>query len=396
MKPGLISAALGLLLTLLVACNTAAPNPAPNPSPPAPVTPALPDLTPNVWTPVSPGGETVCADGSPYTFYVRPGTVNKVVVDFEGGGACWNGFTCGGPYYLPNVSGGPAAQGSVTGIYDHANPANPVRDWYHVFVSYCTADVHLGDSTQTYTTNSGEVTIEHNGQANVAAVLDWVSREFEAPEAVFVTGCSAGAYGAALYTPQLATRYPNADVTQLGDCGAGIIPETFATEEDGLRRWNIGAVLPEGVDLTGGVPATFLADAYTAVGIAYPEVTLAQYNSAVDITQISFYALQLGLDPADPEDAAEVRVAGQAWVAGLQASLTQLQGALPGGFSSYTSLLDDNTNPLDGTLHCLIVRPDFYTLSTSGVPFVTWLDDLLNSDAPPAPVIPPLPPLPST
>ena len=395
MKLGLLSAALGLLLTLLVACDAAAPNP--NPVPPTPIpapeAPALPDLTPNVWTPFSPGGETVCADGSPYTYYVRPGTVNKLVVEFEGGGACWNGSTCAGAVYRPNVSGGPAALTTITGIYDHANLANPVGDWYHVFVSYCTADVHLGDSTQTYTTDSGEMTIEHNGQANVAAVLDWVGAEFEAPEAVFVTGCSAGAYGAALYTPQIATRYPDADITQLGDCGAGVIPETFATGTDGLRRWNIGAVLPDGVDLEGGVPATFLADAYTAIGNAYPEVTLAQYNSLYDRTQIYFYALQLGLNP---EDEAALETAGESWVPGLVESLTQLQTALPGRFSSYTSLLDDNTDPLDGTLHCLITRPDFYTLSTSGTPFITWLDNLLNADTPPATVIPPLPPLPST
>lgn len=391
MKLGPLSAALGLLFVLLVACNTPA---NPTPPTPGPSAPALPELTPDVWTPFAPGGETVCADGSPYTYYVRPGTVNKLVLEFEGGGACWNGSTCSGAVYRPSVSGGPAKFGDAPpGIYDHANPANPVRDWYHVFVSYCTADVHLGNSTETYTTDSGEVTIEHNGQANVAAVLDWVGTEFEAPEAVFVTGCSAGAYGAALYTPQIATRYPNADVTQLGDCGAGIIPGTFVTGEDGLQRWNIADVLPEGVDLDGGVPATFLADAYAAIGTAYPEVTLAQYNSAVDGTQILFYALQLGLNPEDPADR---EAAGQAWVAGLQTSLTQLQGALPGRFSSYTSLLDYDNNLQNGTAHCVIDNPAFYTLATSGTPFVTWLDGLLNADAPPAPVVPPLPPLPST
>lgn len=382
-------AAFGLLFTLLVACS----NPTPNPVPPipAPVTPALPALAPNIWTPFSPGGETVCADGSPYTYYVRPGTVNKLVVEFEGGGACWSGLTCGGSYYLPNVSGGPAALEVTTGIYNHANPANPVRDWYHVFVSYCTADVHLGDSTETYETADGETVVQHNGQNNVGAVLEWVGLEFGGPEAIFVTGCSAGAYGAALYTPRLAARYPDADVTTLGDCGAGVIPEAFVTDEDGLRRWNIDEVLPDGVDLTEGVPATFLADAYVAIGTRYPEMTLAQYNSLYDRIQIYFYALQLGLNP---ENEADLRTAGESWVPGLVASLTQIQRVLPGRFSSYTSLLDDNANPLDGTTHCVIVRPEFYTLTTGGVPFVSWLDNLLNGDAPPAPVVPP--PLPST
>ena len=379
---------LAFLLTLLVACNTSAPT-LPGPDNP---TPGLPtNLPAGEWTAFSPGGDTLCADGSPYTYYVRPGTVNKLVVDFEGGGACWNGGTCGnelptGPTYQPSISSSSSPEyreKNPAGLYDHTNAKNPVRDWYHVFVSYCTADIHLGDSVQTYQTSGGEKTIHHNGQKNVAAVLSWVKANFEAPEDIFVTGCSAGAYGAAIYTPEIADAYPNADITELGDCGAGIIPESFVTGEDGLNRWNIGAVLPEGVDLTNGVPTTFLADAYVAIGKAYPEVMLAEYNSLYDGTQISFYGLQLGLDLNDP---AAQQAAAQAWVAGLYTSLAQIETQLQGQFSSYTSLLDDDDNPLNGTAHCIITRPEFYTLTTDGVLFTDWLNNLLNDPAPPATV----------
>jgi len=385
-KPTLTGALL-VLLALLAACaGQAAP---PHDGPPS--APTLPELMPGEWTAFTPGGETICADGSPYTFYVRPGTVNKVVVDFEGGGACWSGATCAASSrtYQPNIASSSSPryrEDSPSGLYDQGNPENPVGDWHHVFISYCTADVHLGDSIEVYETGDGERTINHNGQDNVAAVLGWVEREFSAPEAVLVTGCSAGAYGAALYTPRLAERYPDADVTGLGDCGAGIIPPSFATGEDGLNRWNIGAVLPEGVDLTGGVPATFLADAYVAIGEAYPEVTLAQYNSALDETQVLFYAIQRGLDLSDPEDQL---TAFSDWRAGLQTSLEQIRAGLSGGFSSYTSLLDTNDTLQDGTAHCVINRPDFYTLTTDGVLLTEWLGALLNNDAPPAPVIPP-------
>jgi hypothetical protein len=392
LKPALLNALLmtALLIPLLTACaerGAPAPRPTPTPEPgePAPSVPALPELAPGAWTALSPGGETVCADGSPYTFYVRPGTVNRVVIDFEGGGACWNGATCGeGGPYQPRIPDPEGRAVGLSGLYDKTRPDNPVADWYHVFVSYCTADVHLGDSVETYGTAQGERTVRHNGQKNVAAVLDWVFASFEAPESVLVTGCSAGAYGAALYTPHVADAYPEADITQLGDCGAGIIPETFV--EDGLERWNIGAVLPAGVDLDEGVPATFLADAYVAIGEAYPEVPLAQYNSLLDGVQIGFYARQLGLEPTDP--VVQERFA-EAWVTGLVASLGRIQAGLPEGFSSYTSLLDDDATLQNGTLHCLINRPEFYTLEVNGVPFVAWLDDLLNGDAPPAPVAPP-------
>jgi hypothetical protein len=39
-----------------------------------------------------PGG--VCSDGSPYRLYVSPGDPKKVVLDFQGGGACWDAATC--------------------------------------------------------------------------------------------------------------------------------------------------------------------------------------------------------------------------------------------------------------------------------------------------------------
>src|SRR5687768_15826477 len=57
------------------------------------VEPTLPTLAPG-WTEFLPGGETICSRGTPYAYYVRPGTVNRVVIDFIGGGACWNQLTC--------------------------------------------------------------------------------------------------------------------------------------------------------------------------------------------------------------------------------------------------------------------------------------------------------------
>lgn len=374
--------ALLCVLMLLAACARAtvdAVDPVPAPQPEAPT---LPELEPGVWNVFAPGGETVCADGSPYAFFVHPGSVNKVVVDFEGGGACWSDGTCGdrGPYQSSLDASTSARYREVrpSGIYDKDSPANPVGDWYHVFVSYCTGDVHLGNSDEVYSTSQGERTVHHRGQANVEAMLSWLAQEFSAPEAIFVTGCSAGAYGSIVYTPRLAALYPDADLAQLGDCGAGIIPEEFV--EKGLLRWNIGEVLPEGVDLTEGVPATFLADAYVSIGRQYPASRLSQYNSAFDRVQIAFYARQQGLSIRDPEVFQE---ASEAWFTGFLTSMQTIQSELP-SFSGYTSTLDDNDTLEDGTAHCILFRPDFYTLTTQGpdgVAFVAWLDRLLSGES---------------
>jgi hypothetical protein len=37
---------------------------------------------------------TGCGRGAPFHFFFRPGTVNKLVIDFEGGGGCWDALTC--------------------------------------------------------------------------------------------------------------------------------------------------------------------------------------------------------------------------------------------------------------------------------------------------------------
>src|SRR5262245_55705687 len=46
------------------------------------------------WNTIAPGGDTVCARGAPFRYFVRPGKVNKLLIDFRGGGACWNEKTC--------------------------------------------------------------------------------------------------------------------------------------------------------------------------------------------------------------------------------------------------------------------------------------------------------------
>lgn len=45
------------------------------------------------WRNIQPGGATACSQGN-FSFFVRRGSSNNVVVSFMGGGACWSGHTC--------------------------------------------------------------------------------------------------------------------------------------------------------------------------------------------------------------------------------------------------------------------------------------------------------------
>lgn len=46
------------------------------------------------WQTIEPGGETRCATGTPYKFHVRRGDVERLMIFFNGGGACWSARDC--------------------------------------------------------------------------------------------------------------------------------------------------------------------------------------------------------------------------------------------------------------------------------------------------------------
>ncbi len=349
----------GLVVLLFTACYAQ-----------AALSPAL-ELQTGVWNEFSPGGGAVCADGSAYAYYVYPGTVNKVVIDFQGGGACWDDETCSSPqdpeigadgFYVASVSGPPAA--GASGIYDRDHELNPFADWHHVFIPYCTGDVHWGNSTVSYRGPGGEIEVRHKGAVNARAVLSWVFSEFEAPETVFVTGCSAGAYGSIMWTPLIKEHYLGADVYQLGDSGAGISTERYVAS--GLNRWNIEGALPSfvpGLDPkeTDVLQVGYLNTVYSAIGRHYPDAVVSQYNTLFDGVQSFFYEL-MGGEPRE-------------WSGKMKASLEAV-GDSADNFYAYTA--DYARDPESGaTPHCIIPRPEFYTLETNGVPFIRWLSDMV-------------------
>ena len=333
---------------------------------------AAPDLEPNVWNELAGGEGTVCADGSEYSYFAQVGSAEKLVIDFQGGGACWNAQSCSRPIseenenglYLPKLLPSDVTQATPQGIYDRDNEANPVGDWNHVYIPYCTGDLHIGNATQTYSLENGEsLEIQHKGAVNAQAALDWTFETFSEPEAVFVTGCSAGAYGAAYWTATIEAQYPDTPIYQLGDCGAGVASDAFT--QTIASSWNAAATFPD---------ITFDADAVTSTYVNTLEdsddLQMAQYNSLFDEIQVFFYAFGLGM-PVSPELATE-------WSNMMLNSMTTIKTAEEEDFVSYISLADDDDDLSDGTQHCIIGAENFYDLETNGVNFRDWLDDYVN------------------
>jgi pectinacetylesterase len=248
-------------------------------------------------TPVSYNGKQitpVCMNGSPYAFFAKRGTVNKLLFYFQGGGACWESLTCSLPACDTSVDPTSASDNpglAHSGFFDLANPANPFRDWNIVFVSYCSCDIHFGDAAQDYPPH-----VEHRGYQNSRAVEKWAREHFVAPDEVFVTGSSAGAYGAWFNAPLLMDVWPAAHFDVLADAGNGVITQSFLDQN--FPNWNFAANLPPSIPelktvLTdgSGIPG------YTkVVATRFPNANWAHYASAYDGSfggQSSFYAIML-------------------------------------------------------------------------------------------------------
>ncbi|MBK8255932.1 MAG: pectinesterase [Polyangiaceae bacterium] len=304
----------------------------------------------------------MCSRGTEYAYWVRPGTVNKVIVDFIGGGACWNATTCGfaGAIFEESVDSVRAAveKDEPHGIYDHTKAENPFKDWYHVIIPYCTGDIHWGNSVTTYGKGTdNEVVINHKGAVNARAVLSWVYENFSAPEQVLVTGCSAGSYGSALWAADVMHQYPKSDVLQFGDSGAGIITDAFFSES--FPSWNAEEAFPKDIPELDpskvDIMTMALPDLYSGIANHYTSQWMSQYNTIKDENQ-TFYFTAMGGSGADE------------WSMLMQDSITEIEERAP-NFDSFTA---------PGEQHCILLFDNFYTVEAGGVKLVDWLGNRVS------------------
>lgn len=301
------------------------------------------------WKEISPGGDTLCARGGKYKFLVYPGDPQKVLVSFSGGGACWDDFTCASnQIYTDTVEKTFGTINNQEGIYNTTSASNPYKGWTHLFIPYCTGDVHLGAKDATYTDSKGlPFTIRHRGGINTRAALEWLAKNYPNPSEVNVDGCSAGSYGSIVWTPYIAETYKNAKLFQFGDSGAGIADSLF------LPTWGIESSLPAWVP--GLNPSVVewdklsLTEVYKGIAKYYPQVRFSQFNHEQDRVQTMFYAAMGGN--------------GLDWTQRMFQSMDDIALTTP-NFRYFVA---------PGKTHCTIINSSLYTTKSDGVVLSDWL-----------------------
>ncbi len=305
------------------------------------------------WTAIAPGGNTICGNGSAFQFFVRQASSSKkLVIYFEAGGACWDARTCDDESLAYDKSIDYAEFETYRGIFDFANPENPVADYNWVFIPYCTADVHTGSRDHTYTDVLGlQQTIKHQGYVNVQSVLKWITENYPAPERIVITGSSAGALGTIFFAEPIMSHYADVPVVQLGDGYVGIMPADWT----GLEVWGTRANEPLALRqaLALATPADYTQRLYSSSAQYLPQRTFAQFTTAGDVFQLGYYALAGG----NSRD----------WPDLMRQSLDTLDQE--SNFRSYIA---------DGAEHTILPFDRFYQTQVNGVRFRDWFANLID------------------
>ena len=308
------------------------------------------------WEEHVPGGDCQCGDGADFRFYSRVADPEKVMLFFQGGGACFSLATCNpdDPSYTTVATGLQPESGS--GVFDFENPDNPFRDWSMVFVPYCTGDVHLGDNTNTY---GPGVTVNHKGYVNGKAAFDYMVEAFPDATEVFVTGSSAGGVPSPLFGGLASDAYPDADVAVLADA-SGVYADNPAVNVAIGNLWGAFNNTPDWPEIEGQQPEDFsIPGLFVNSGLHDPDIRFARYDNAYDEVQQSFSSLA-GLSNGDLLDI-------------IQANEAFIEDAgVP--VASYIA---------PGTDHTILGYDGMYDLEVDGVSFLDWLNGFVAGEETP-------------
>lgn len=337
--------------------------------------PTLGDLPVGEWTQIPVEGAR-CLYDTEYSFLVRPASepTANLMIYFEGGGACWDGFTCGArgqfasQYFVDETE----PDNLRAGFFDFDNEENPVRDYNTVFIPYCSGDVHSGSTpavTLPVPPETGlpieEVTVNFTGFENASAALAWAFANYTDPAQVFVTGCSAGGYGALFHAGNIMQNYADQRVVLLADASVGVTPRAW----EGLELWNTYASLPDFIPAFENVTPQRYSTTFhmRELARAFPENIFAQYTTFLDQVQVAFYALQTGR-MVDADNFAQI---APEWTRQMLSNIYSLE-ATARNFANFMP---------GGTVHCITPLDITYTYEVQGVRFVDWVKRLLDGDA---------------
>jgi cysteine-rich repeat protein len=316
---------------------------------------------PNAWQWVPVEG-AVCRDGSPAGFSINAAEdAVGVVFYFEGGGACFDPFSClANPANISVERRAPAP----AGIFDRGDPRNPFADWHFVFLPYCTGDI-FGGTRQDVEVPSMAGVQQFVGEENLRMFLDRVVPTFADVDTVVVTGVSAGGMAALANAMAVGRAFGDARIVMLNDAGPPLTTryaprclqqhwrELWGLEDSILADCGAGCV--DGDD--------YLIDGTLALASRRSDWVQGLVAFDQDLVVRLFYGL------------------GQSDCAFFPLPLSAEQ--LSDGLRELGAILRENTDTfgtfvMHGEDHTCIEWDCFYAAQVGDVPLTDWVTDLVE------------------
>ncbi|CAE6940215.1 unnamed protein product [Symbiodinium natans] len=254
---------------------------------------AMREMPRDTTTLVVPGSQSRCIFSnveSEYAFQVIPGDTDKLLVFFQGGGACFNdASTQTAPPCLSHLVVQP-----LVGIFDREHPANPYRKYTIVHINYCSGDLHIGDVVRWYLDAAGQ-RVEQKGFVNALSAINWARRNVGNVDGMLsslvIAGSSTGALGAQIWAATLLGSFRYQAAAVLSDSALGIFPE----HAQGPLLAGFGLCKTGLLDPSPGLKTRCLSQQLTMQDVVHqlssdhPHVAIAAITSQQDVMQIRFY-----------------------------------------------------------------------------------------------------------
>ena len=180
-----------------------------------------------------------CFEGSPFMVGLKNKKTKNLIVNLQGGGACWSGFfECKEDVTIEEFES----------IEDDLKNTNEKALWSTIFIPYCDGSNYLGDNVVDYD-QDGKIDHWHWGIRHLSAGFNLVQSELDNLEKIFITGCSAGGYGTFSAMLMARLKFPNARIYVLNESGPGISDGNKNGIWDLVREnWGMEEWFPSQVD----------------------------------------------------------------------------------------------------------------------------------------------------